>query len=542
MFGIKLMPAGKIVLAILVIATWLPGRAMAVLPPHFQDITPGFTIALDADAISLDPAVTLDGDSRLVTSQIYDTLVTYASGGNSVPVPGLATNWSVSSDKLTWTFNLRPGVKFHDGTDLDASAVLFNFNRWWDPANPYHVGSFDYFEALFGGFKGDAGCIVANASAPNATQWQITLTKPFSPLPSIMAEPALAIASPSAIQGGNLATSPVGSGPFKFGVWVAGDHIRLDKNTAYWGSGPHFDNLTFQVIPDESDRFSAVQNDTAQVAVGLPEDYAVNTAADSNLRALWRPAFNFGYLGLNRAHPPLDNDLVRMAIAHAINKQNILTTIYGPGDEIAHQFLPSFLWGYNPQLADYTYDPALAQTLLGQAGYQSGFTTTLSYRTLPRPYMPLPANVAAAVHADLLVVGIDATVTVYDSSTFLDKMWNGELDLFLVGWVGDYPHPDDFLYPILCGTYLAYGSRDDTLCNSLLAAQTETDFMSQLSMYQSASERVRDTLPVLPLANVRNLLVARKTVAGLTPSMVGIEAYKDVFIASAWVHLPLVRQ
>jgi ABC-type transport system substrate-binding protein len=199
------------------------------------------------------------------------------------------------------------------------------------------------------------------------------------------------------------------------------------------------------------------------------------------------------------------------------------------------------LWGYNPQLADYAYDPTLAHDLLVQAGYPSGFTTTLSYRNVVREYMPLPANVAAAIRADLLVVGIDATLTPYDSSTFLSKMWNGELDLFLVGWIADYPHPDNFFYPILCDTFLAYGARDDTLCNYLVAAQAEDEYTTQRAMYQSASESVQETLPLLPLANTHHLLVARKTVAGLVPSIEGIEAYKDVFFASAWAYLPFIH-
>jgi ABC-type transport system substrate-binding protein len=106
-----------------------------------------FAFAMSADAVGLDPALVTDGGSFQVTNQIYETLVKYQPG-DTTPVPGLAESWAVSSDGLTWTFTLRPGVKFHDGTDLNAAAVQYNLERWWDPAHPYHNGSFDYFEAI----------------------------------------------------------------------------------------------------------------------------------------------------------------------------------------------------------------------------------------------------------------------------------------------------------------------------------------------------------------------------------------------------------
>ncbi len=143
--------------------------------------------------------------------------------------PALAESWTVSPDGKTWTFNLRPGIKFHDNTALDAAAVADNFNRWWDPAHPAHTGSFDWFYRLFGGFKGDANCKIAGVAALNATQFRLTLTSAYSPLPSILAVPAFAIASPAAIQAGTLAVTPVGSGPLllTFVQWSTGDRIQL---------------------------------------------------------------------------------------------------------------------------------------------------------------------------------------------------------------------------------------------------------------------------------------------------------------------------
>ena len=126
----------------------------SVIPvSEFASATGDFAVALDRDVAGLDAAVVEDTASLRVTAQIYDTLVVYRPT-DSFPMPGLAQSWSASADGLTWTFNLRPGVSFHDGTALNADAVAFNIQRWWDAANPYHSGDFGYFEAFFGGFRG----------------------------------------------------------------------------------------------------------------------------------------------------------------------------------------------------------------------------------------------------------------------------------------------------------------------------------------------------------------------------------------------------
>jgi len=154
-----------------------------------------FAFAMGADATGLDPALATDSHSFLITNQIYETLINVEPGGTR-PVPGLAESWMASPDGLTWTLTLRPGVKFHDGTNLDAAAVVYNLERWWDSAHPYHNGSFDFFGYMFGGFKGDANCVISSISTISAYQVQIVLKTPDSPLLNTLAMPAFAIPAP----------------------------------------------------------------------------------------------------------------------------------------------------------------------------------------------------------------------------------------------------------------------------------------------------------------------------------------------------------
>jgi peptide/nickel transport system substrate-binding protein len=499
-----------------------------------------FTFAMASDAAGLDPALETDGNSFMVTSQIYETLLNYQPGG-TIPITGLAESWSVSSNGLTWTFNLRSDVKFHDGTDLDADAVMYNLERWWDPAHPHHDGDFAYFEFVFGGYKGDPDCLISDL-VTDTGQVQIILNDPYSPLPSTLAMPAFAIASPTAMQAGTLHMFPVGSGPFKFVEWATGDYIRLTGNTTYWGDGPLLETLVFQTIADDAVRLAALQSNAVQGA-SLAWSYVPTATLDANLKVVWRPALNTGYLGVNRSHSPLDNSLVRQAIAHAIDKQSIIDNHYNAdaeGGQVATQLLPPAMWGYDDDLVDYAYDPAQAYSLLAQAGYTNGVTTTLWVLPVERMYLPNAMDIAGSIQADLQAVGITTTQVTYDWGTYLSKIHDGEADLFMLGWGGDNGHPDNFFTPILCDRYQAFGSRDDALCNQLEAAREEPLFATQVVTYEWASQRVHDTLPLVPIGHSQTSLVLRHNVIGFVPAAAGVESFREVSFAGPWtIYLPL---
>ena len=486
----------------------------------------------------LDPALGVGPDTWIITAQVYENLVTYTPGGYLLE-PRLAESWTVSADGQTWFFKLRPGVKFHDGTALDAAAVAYNLQRWWDPAHPFHDGDFVLFTSVFGGYKGDPNCLITSINTASGNRVKISLKEPHMGLPSMLAMPAFAIASPAAIQSGRLATEPVGSGPFAFAGWIPGNQIDLQANPDYWGAKPRLAGLSFQVIPLDQDRFAALQSGAVQVVADLPNEFALAAAADPHLVVSWRPAIGTGYLGINRAHLPLDNPLVRQAISHAIDRSVLLAMHYGPGFQVARTLLPPGMWGNDPDLVDYEYDPERAKSLLAQAGYPAGFETTLAYRNVVRPYLPDPTGIAQAIGAYLQAVGIQAVVTEYESNEFLDKFSNGELDLFLLGWTLDYLHPDNFFTPILCDSYLGFGPKDEALCDILASARAEPDFAAQEAFYRWATQRVHATLPMQPLVHWDSLLLARSSVHGLIPSPLAVEEFSPVYLGNL-VFLPFI--
>lgn len=492
----------------------LDGFAVSPATSTFVVAGPGF------DGITLDPALATDGGSLLIARQIYDTLLFYQEGG-SKPVPGLAHSWNVSADGLAWTFHLRSGVRFHDGTALDASAIVANINRWWDPGNPFHSDDFIYFQALFGGFKGDPDCLLKSVSA-SGDDVLMTLARPFSPLPSILAFQAFGIASPAAFAGGALATAPVGSGAFRFVERIEGDHVTLAANTGYWGGAPASDTLIFRAMNDYEERLEALRAGEVHVA-----EY-VSAPNDELTRTLGRGATTVGYLGINRARTPLANSLVRQAIAHLVNKPAI--TAFGPG-QIATQFLPTGIWGRDPSIAGYAFDPAKARALLAQAGFPAGFSTTLSYRNVARGYMYDPRPVAETLRSDFAQAGIKLNLLELESSEFLGRVNNGDVDLFLLGWGADYPHPDNFFRPHFCSGWKAFLPEDAELCDTVTQALHSNSYSEQQGLYERASRRVHDTVPVVPLLNGSAPMATRRNVVGIQPSPINAESYRLASLA-----------
>ena len=504
---------------------------LAAIQPLAQGSS--LVVGISQEPLGLDPArAGYDIPSFLLAAQVYDTLTAYQPGTSQV-IPGLAITWTLSSDQLTWAFTLRPGIKFHDGSDLDAQAVLYNFERWWDPAHPQHSGDFEMFAGLFGGYKGEPDSLITGLSA-NGDQFNIQLAHPYSPLPSILALPAFSIASPAAIQAGTLMNTPVGSGPFTFVDWQPGSQIDLAANPSYWNGVPLITDLSFLAITDTQQMLSALDAGQIQAIEDLPQQEAISATISGDNRLIWRHSTSIGYLGINRAKLMLDELLVRQAIAHAIPKEMLIESHYLPGTQPADQFLPPDIWGRDPDITDYSYDPALARALLVQAGYSQGITITLALRDVFRGYLPDPVGTAYAIQADLESANIHTSVEVYDSQTFINKVYAGELDLFLLGWFSDYAHPANFFDYHFCGAgQLSFGPRDQVLCDELASAYATPDLDSQEIIYQSISQRVYETLPEVPLVYGRSALVLSTDVDGIVLSPEYITRYKDAYFSGA---------
>ncbi len=488
------------------------------------------------DPAGLDPAIVTDGVSGMVTANIFDTLVDYQPESTEVR-PALATSWTVSEDGREWTFNLREGVKFHDGTDFNAEAVVYNFERWMNKDHPLNNGKCQYWSYVFNGYTPDT--IVKKVEATGHLQVKITLKEPFAPFIQNLAMFPFGIASPAALEkyGNDFFKNPVGTGPFKFVEWIRDDKITLVKNEDYWGEMAKVDKVVFRAIPDNSARFKELQAGSIDMMDGAGPGNVKAAQANHQFQVLLRPGMNVGYLAMHTEKKPFDNPLVRRAINHAINKRALIDTFYDGLAEPAKNPLPPSLWGYNDNIRPYKYDPAKAKELLAEAGYAGGFKTTLWVMSVPRPYMPQGLKVAEAIRADLAKVSIDAKIVTYEWDTYLKKAENGEHDMILLGWTGDNGDPDNFIYALLDRDNAVKGSsnnyafyNNDEVHELLIRARREIDQDKRAQLYKKAQEIIHEDAPWVPLVHCNDPLILKKYVKGYVPHPTGIDKLNTVSV------------
>ncbi len=301
--------------------------------------------ASSADPVALDGALISDGESGRVIIQIYEGLVALKPGTTTV-VPSLATKWKASPNGKQWTFTLRQGVKFSDGTPIDAAAVCYNFDRWYNFTGSFQNPSATYYwQTVFGGFKtydpksgAPKGSLFASCKTRGTSIVTITLTAPSAAFLGALSLPSFFIGSPTAMQKygadqgsvdasgvfhptGTYATAhPTGTGPFMLQSWTRGDKLVLVRNPNYWGKKAILSQLIFRPIADNAARLQALQNGEIQ-GYDLVEPQDVPTIkGDSSLKLLSRPPFNVGIVGMNQSMPPMNNIKVRQALAYGLDR------------------------------------------------------------------------------------------------------------------------------------------------------------------------------------------------------------------------------
>jgi peptide/nickel transport system substrate-binding protein len=499
-----------------------------------------FIFGRGADSSRLDPSDAWDNEVGRVTNQILDTLV-MPKGDTTLIAPALATEWSTSEDGLTWTFKLRPGVTFHDNTPFNADAVLFNFERWWDQENPYHKGDFEAWPSIFGGFKGEEGCVVKAIEKVDDLTIRFTLSEPFAPFLSDLAMFTFAFSSPTAIktQGAeNYATStqypPIGTGPLKFVSWVKDDAITLVRNDSFWGTIASVDQVIIRTIPDNSARYLALKTGEIQGMEGANPEDAKAAQNDPNLQVLLRPALNTGMVVFKVDAPPFNDLNVRKAFAMAIDKKAIVDSFYGSTGLVANQFLPPTSWGYNKDLKDDPYDPTAAKALLAEAGYTDAKPLTIDFWYMPnaRPYFPDPKGIAEAMAADLSKIGIVVNLKTEDWSAYMADHEKAKFSVWMMGWTGDTGDPDNFLYSHYGTARPQEGNYNNPdLIKLLLDAQKELDQAKRDALYQQAAVLIHNDCPRIFIGHNQVPLLFSKKVSGYVVNPTSTEIFNTVSVA-----------
>ena len=544
----------KVLLAVMVVALMAAAATLAANSRSAASDTLVFGTA--ADPTSLDGAVVSDGESLRVIDQITEGLVGLKSG-TTVVVPKLAKSWTASNGGRVWTFKLRTGVRFHDGTPFNAKAVCANFDRWYNFTGAFASDSTSYYYyTVFGGYKKAAqgltnSPLYRSCKAVGDSTAVITLRRANAAFLGALSLTSFAIQSPTAMAkyGANKGTlskdgvftpggdygvpggQAVGTGPFKLESWKIGDKLVIVRNDSYWGKKAFLRRVIFRAIPDNAARLQALQTGEIQ-GYDLVEPQDIPTIQkDSKLKVLDRPAFNVAYVTINQAVKPFDNPLVRQAVAYGLDRAGVVKSFYAGRGEVANEFMPPQVVGYAKDVAKYTYNPEKAKQLLQQAGLTLPVEVEFWYPTdVSRPYMPDPARNFQAFAASLNKSGFKVVPKSAPwRPDYVGRVQAGTAGaLNLIGWTGDFGDPDNFVGTFFRTKQGQWGFNNPKLFALLNKALAEPNAAKRKVMYQQANRLIMNFLPGVPYAHTKPALAFQSNVVGYKPSPVSLEPFSTV--------------
>jgi len=532
---------------------------------------------LPGDMVLADPTLDSDSNSSYIIQNVVEGLVSLKPGTTSEVVPQLADGMpTVSADGLTYTFKLRSGVKFHDGTDLTAEIVKYNYERQKNAPAALRDSYNYYFGAVFGGWAADAN--LKSITTPDASTVVFTLGHPQSnfllattlPQFGIQSEAALKAGdadnedpskSPYAQGQGGTGKSMVGTGPFMYKEWVVGDHVTLVKNPSYYDTAhaAHLNSIVYKPYADQTAELSALQAGDIDFAQTIfPRDVKA-VQGDTSLQAIDRGAScNEGLLQLNQndkqsasaaaakpaipivdapAHKLNQNPMIRQAIMYALNRQSYVDAFYADLAKPADNWMPPST-KYFKALNLPTYDVQKAKDLIAASGVAAAdLHTTLYYPSdVARPYMPDPKGLAQAIATDLEAVGfkVDFGTAGWHAGYLTDEAV-GSYPMWLLGWTCDWAGPDNFLDTAFFrfsgskpNDEFAYGP--PALLAAFQKAESATDDATAGAAWADAQDILAKDLPTIPLVNSQPPAAAKAYVKGFVGAGNLTEFFNSVWL------------
>jgi ABC-type transport system substrate-binding protein len=501
----------------------LPGAALAATGRQpsgargrFQDGSQ-LQIGISTDIDYLDPRQTNTQEAYFANANVYDCLVLYELGSANLR-PGLAESWTISDDQLIYTFKLRQGVTFHDGTAFNADAVItwYNSIKEGAPGSQFDATKMPYMA----GFLTDLVGEVAKVDDATIT---FTLPKPYSPLLANLAIPIFGIPSPKALQqyGLDLAVNPSGTGPFMLASiddWTRDSQLTLTANTSYWGGKPGVDQVVYKVGPESSTRLQQVESGEIDVALFLTPADVKKARDNADLVVVEAAGLNTNCVEFNCSKDPFTSKEVRQALNYAVNKEELSQGLYDGDMVVAGGVLPPTDWAYNPDLKGYEYDPAKATELLTAAGYNEGNPLKFVFMVYPvtRGYNPAGDRLGTAIQEYWKKVGVEAEIQTEEWTQFKLDRRADKFQVSLSGWQGDNGDPDNFLFALL-GKPNWGGSNnswyDNPQVEALLEqAQQISDQAQRKEIYHQAEQMIVDDAPWVFLGYQKHQVVIRSTV------------------------------
>jgi peptide/nickel transport system substrate-binding protein len=485
--------------------------ALASAPSFAATPANVLVIGKAADPQTLDPDVTMDNNDWTITYPAYQRLVRYKTvdGKGTTSVVGeLAKSWKVSADKLTWTFKLKSGNAFADGSPVDATAVKFSFDRLLKLGK----GPSEPFQDLTS----------VTVVGPHTVQFH--LKEPFAPFLYTLANDGAAIIDPKVMSHqrngdmaqGWLSEHTAGSGAYQLVSWQKGQSLIMEPNPHYHGPKPHFSRVIVKIVPDASARRLQLVRGDLDIAEGLPIDQLRALKKDGNAGVVVReyPSLKVTYLYLNNKKAPLNNVDVRRAIIDAVDVKGIISGIlYGEAKPLNGP-IPEGMWGYDSTIKPVPRDVAKAKALLKKAG--------VDHLNLSFDFSAADSNwpiIALAVQSNLADAGIKVKLEKFANATYRDRLGKGDFDIAIGNWSPDFADPYMFMnYWFdssnggLAGNRSFYSNPEvDKLVREAAVAATQAE---RMKLYQKAQKIVVKDAAYVYLFQKNSQIAMRKDVKG----------------------------
>ena len=467
-------------------------------------------VGVSSDIHLLDPAVSSDNYDWRQIYPSYDRLVKYkvVGGEGSTEVePMAAESWTVSPDGMVWTFKIRKGITFDDGTPLDATAVKFSFER------VLKIG------------KGPADNIgaIQSVDAVDGSTVKISLKSAFGPFLQTLATDAASIVNPNIMKhekNGDLAQAWMaqntdGSGPFKIVEWSRGERCVLAAKPNYWGPKPKLQKVIIRFMRESSDQRMALESGDIDIAEGILIDQIPAIEKNPNVVVPRYPSQLVEYVYLNCQKPKLNNKLVRQALNFAVDYQGIITHVLRGNGVQMRGPIPKGMWGHKPDVLQYQKDVAKAKDLLKQAGFEKGLDLTLIYSERRASW----EQIATILQSNLAEIGVNLKLELMANPTLRDKVDRGDFELCLGAWSPDYADPSMFMnFWFDSKNFGLPGNRshykndqvDELIRKSLALA----DVKQRVELYHQAQDVIMQDAPYIFLYQTQTIVPMRKAVKG----------------------------
>jgi ABC-type transport system substrate-binding protein len=469
------------------------------------------------DPRSLDPALSTDVPTGRAVGYVFDGLTRFDP--NAKVEPALAERWDVTPDGLTYTFHLRRGVTFHDGSAFTAHNVLASWQRALDKTTKSGAASFLFPIKGAREFNAGTAKTVSGLAVRDDSTLIVTLAEPLAIFTKMLAMPVAAVV-PNNVPA-NFGEHPIGTGPWKLVEWKHDDYLLFAKNASYFDGAPKTDSLRARIIAEPSTAVAEYESgnvDVLQIPASEASEWESDESRKPNLMST--PALELVYVGINTTRGPLADVRVRQAINYAIDVGAIIERLISGRGTRAAGVVPPALAGYDSARKPYPYDSAKARALLTAAGHPNGIDIELWTSTTP-----IYLRMAETMQAYLNQVGIRTKIVQREAAAVRGAARKGQTDLILKDWYADYPDAEDFLYPLLHSANKGAGGNvsfysNPTFDSVVTASRHELDEGKRTQLYRQADSIAFQAAPMVFLYFYNELYAVQPWVKGFVPPVI----------------------